>query len=145
MLRGILGDEVFWKGIRTYYARYMNGSATTADFIRVMEETSGQDLKPFFDQWLYKPGALRVKGNWSYNATRKELEIQLDQEQTDGSLFTMPIQVSFALPGKTIPVQRTIILKDKSNRYTFPAEAAPTEVLLDPEHWVLMDAEFLRK
>jgi aminopeptidase N len=145
MLRGILGDEVFWKGIRTYYARYMNGSATTADFIRVMEETSGKDLKPFFDQWLYKPGALRVKGNWSYNATRKELEIQLDQEQTDGSLFTMPIQASFALPGKTIPVQRTIILKDKSNRYTFPTEAAPTEVLLDPEHWVLMDAEFLRK
>ena len=145
MLRGILGDEVFWKGIRTYYARCMNGSATTADFIRVMEETTGQDLKAFFDQWLYKPGALRVKGNWSYNAARKELEIRLDQVQTDGSLFTMPIQVSFALPGKTIPVQRTIILKDKSNRYTFPAEASPTEVLLDPEHWVLMDTEFLRK
>jgi aminopeptidase N len=50
MLRGILGDELFWKGIRSYYARYFNGNATTADFIRVMEETSGRDLKQFFDQ-----------------------------------------------------------------------------------------------
>jgi aminopeptidase N len=142
MLRGILGDDIFWKGIRTYYARYMNGSATTADFIRMMEETSGQDLKTFFGQWLYKPGTLRVKGNWTYNAARKELEIQLDQVQTDGSLFVMPVQVSIALPGKTTPVRQVITLKDKVSKYTIPVEAAPIEVVLDPEHWVLMDAVF---
>jgi aminopeptidase N len=143
MLRGILGDEVFWMGIRTYYARYFNGSATTADFIRVMEETSGQDLKTFFDQWLYRPGALRVKGSWTYNAARKEVEIQLDQVQTDGSLFTMPIQVSISQPGKPAPIRKTVTLRGKKNSFVVPVDAAPSRVVLDPEKWVLMESEWV--
>ena len=133
MLRGILGDEIFWNGIRSYYARHMNGSATTADYIRVMEETSGQDLKPFFDQWLYKPGALRIKGNWTYNPARKELVIQLDQVQTDGSLFTMPIQVATSLPGKPAPIRKTVALTGKSNTFSIPLDVAPISVVLDPD------------
>jgi aminopeptidase N len=143
MLRGVLGDEVFWKGIRTYYARYFNGNATTADFIRVMEETSGKDLKQFFDQWLYKPGTLKVKGNWTFNAARKELEIQLDQVQTDGSLFTMPIQFAISLPGKPAPIRKTVALTGKSNTFSIPLDAAPFSVVLDPDGWVLMESEWV--
>jgi VCBS repeat-containing protein len=143
MLRGILGDEVFWKGIRTYYAKYMNGHATTADFIRTMEETSGQNLKTFFDQWLYKPGTLKIKGSWHYNATQKELVLQLNQTQTDGSVFTMPIQVDIRQTGKQI--RKTITLSGKSNTISIPLDNAPTEVVLDPDHWVLMEAEMKQK
>jgi VCBS repeat-containing protein len=143
MLRGILGDEVFWKGIRTYYAKYMNGHATTADFIRTMEETSGQNIKTFFDQWLYKPGTLKIKGSWHYNATQKELVLQLNQTQTDGSVFTMPIQVDIRQTGKQI--RKTITLSGKSNTISIPLDNAPTEVVLDPDHWVLMEAEMKQK
>jgi aminopeptidase N len=48
MLRGILGDELFWEGIPAYFALRMNSSATTADFIGAMEESSVQDLSAFF-------------------------------------------------------------------------------------------------
>jgi aminopeptidase N len=142
MLRGILGDEVFWKGIRTYYAKYMNSHASTADFISIMEEVSGKELNYFFDQWLYKPGTLRIKGSWRYDATRKELVLQLNQTQTDGSVFTMPIQVEIRQGGKQI--RKTITLSGKSNTINIPVEGAPTELILDPDHWVLMDAELSR-
>ncbi|MEJ0034143.1 MAG: M1 family metallopeptidase [Bacteroidota bacterium] len=59
-LRGMMGDDKFWKGVRSYYRKYMNSNATTADFRREMEEASGLDLATFFDQWLYKPGKLGV-------------------------------------------------------------------------------------
>ena len=36
MLRGRLGDEAFWRGIRLYYARHFNETATTDDFMRAM-------------------------------------------------------------------------------------------------------------
>jgi aminopeptidase N len=49
MLRELVGDEAFWAGIREYYARHRNGSATTADFRRAMEEASGRDLETFFE------------------------------------------------------------------------------------------------
>src|SRR6185503_10652625 len=57
MLRGQVGTEKFWAGIRDYYRRYRDGNASTADFRRVMEENSGQDLGWFFEQWLYRAGS----------------------------------------------------------------------------------------
>ena len=56
MLRERLGDEAFWRGIRLYYARYLNVTASTDDFMRAMEEASGDDLQGFFDQWLRQGG-----------------------------------------------------------------------------------------
>jgi aminopeptidase N len=145
MLRGMLGDDIFWKGIRSYYAKHINGSATTADFRMAMEEASGKDLKQFFEQWLYQPGTLRLKGNWQYNEVKKEITLQLNQIQDDGSVFKMPLQIAIQQQGKTIPLITTITLAEKSNTYTIPFDALPSGVVLDPDTWVLMDAELVKK
>ena len=55
-LRLTVGDEAFFETLRTYFARYNESAATTADFIVVAEEVSGQDLGDLFDQWLYGDG-----------------------------------------------------------------------------------------
>jgi aminopeptidase N len=52
-LRLEVGDEVFFKILKTYFERYKNGNATTDDFIAVAEKVSGKDLTKFFDGWLY--------------------------------------------------------------------------------------------
>lgn len=52
-LRLTVGDEMFFDIVRTYYDRFKYGNATTADFITVAGEVSGQDLTGFFDAWLY--------------------------------------------------------------------------------------------
>ena len=39
-LRGIVGDETFWAGIRSYYRAHQDGHATTADFRGEMERAS---------------------------------------------------------------------------------------------------------
>ena len=56
MLRGMLGDDVFFAGIRSYYARFRDSLASTADFRATMEEASGTELGWFFEQWLHRPG-----------------------------------------------------------------------------------------
>jgi aminopeptidase N len=52
-LRRKVGDNTFFQILRDYYERYRNGNATTADFIAVAEDASGQDLSGFFHDWLY--------------------------------------------------------------------------------------------
>jgi aminopeptidase N len=52
-LRLEVGDEAFFKILKTYFARYKNGNASTDDFIAVANEVSGKDLTGFFDSWLY--------------------------------------------------------------------------------------------
>lgn len=54
-LRLAVGDETFFKTLKTYYERYQFGNASTADFIAVAEEVSGQSLDDLFDAWLYAP------------------------------------------------------------------------------------------
>jgi aminopeptidase N len=144
MLRGVVGTENFWKGIQSYYKTYMNRNATTADFIRVMEETSGMELKGFFEQWLYKPGTLQYNGSWQYNNKKKEIKITLEQVQTDGSFFKMPIQVAiYTSAGK--PVIKTLPVNEKRSEFTISVDSEPGDVVLDPNHWVLMEATWGKK
>lgn len=145
MLRGILGDELFWKGIRLYYSKYMNRNCTTDDFRSAMEEVSGTNLKQFFEQWLYKPGTLNVKGTWEYDQANKKVIIKLEQVQNDGSLFNMPVPIAIHLPGKTSVIKKIIDLKEKSVVYTIPLDSSPTEIIIDPDKWVLMNVEFNKK
>ena len=142
MLRGVIGSEAFQRGIRAYYARHFNGNATTADFRRAMEEASGQELGWFFEQWLYKPGTLKVAGSWSYDAAAGQVRMTLDQVQTDGRLFTMPIEIGVYSKGQPTPVMERVRVTAKSNTFTINAPTAPDSVRLDPNVWVLMDATF---
>ena len=54
-LRLRVGDEAFFDTLRTYTDRFRNSHATTADFIAVAEEVSGEQLGEFFDAWVYTP------------------------------------------------------------------------------------------
>ncbi|HNK63970.1 MAG TPA: M1 family metallopeptidase, partial [Anaerolineales bacterium] len=59
-LRLKVGDEAFFKILKTYYGRHQYGNATTDDFIQVAEEVSGDDLQEFFDLWLYNETIPRI-------------------------------------------------------------------------------------
>jgi len=52
-LRLQVGDEAFFQILRTYTERYRYGVAGTDEFVAIAEEVSGEDLKPFFDAWLF--------------------------------------------------------------------------------------------
>ena len=51
-LRAKIGDDAFFAGARLWLTEYDDSNATTADFEAVMEESSGQQLQTFFDDWL---------------------------------------------------------------------------------------------
>ena len=145
MLRGMIGNDLFWQGIQNYYAKYQDLNATTADFRREMEEASGMNLEQFFDQWLYKPGNLMIDGNWTYNFNEKKLEINLNQVQKNTGIITMPIQVAIYQAGSIEPVMKILKLEKEKNSFSIPLADNPNNVVLDPEFWVLMDADFKKK
>lgn len=144
MLRGVVGTENFWKGIKIYYGKYKDSHATVADFRRVMEEVSGKDLSTFFDQWLHKPGTLKYQGNWRFDNDKKELTIKLDQVQTDGSFFKMPMEIGIYYAGQSKPQIEIVQVDKKSNTFTIKATKEPEKVILDPNMWILMDADFVK-
>jgi aminopeptidase N len=142
MLRHRMGTARFWDGIRDYYQRYRNGSVTTDDFRQVMESHVGQDLRPFFTQWLARAGSPSVDGGWRYDAATKRIVIDLAQTQP-GEPFRLPIEVGITVAGAT----RIEMLEftQTQQQFSVPADQEPTAVTLDPNTWVLMDARFSRR
>jgi aminopeptidase N len=164
MLRGVLGDDRFWSGIRVYYSRYRNGNASSDDFRRAIEDAcradtgcpaEDKDLSWFFPEWLNRGGVLQLAGHWRYDAAAKQIEVTLDQTQTSG-LYRMPIEVSVTVPpspaGSPPPAATgrrgggagptTTVVKmwidQAHNTMTIPVTAEPNDVQLDPHVWVTM-------
>jgi len=142
MLRGVIGTENFWTGIREYYRRYRDGHASTSDLRRVMEETSRQDLGWFFDQWLRRPTSPSFDGGWQYDAAGKKIQVEITQTQP-GEAYRMPFEigVTTADPGGRGPRSENVRLEMKSKRdvFTIAADGEPTAVTFDPNTWLLTD------
>ena len=144
MLRGMVGDDAFWRGIRSYYQAHMNGHATTADFRGEMERASGRDLRPFFDQWLTRGGLVRLEGDWQHDASAGTVTIRLTQ--TDRArLFAMPIQVAIYQAGNPVPTMATVEVSGPTHEFRLAASARPERIVLDPNQFVLMDARFVER
>ena len=144
MLRGVLGTEIFWKGIRVYYNKYKDLNVRTSDFKRIMENVSKKDLSVFFDQWLYKPGIFKLKGNWKYDRKKSQVIIDLKQIQNDGSLFQMPIEIEIIYENDIKQIE-LIQIKTKSNLFAIDVDKEPKNVIIDPNYWVLMNKDFKKK
>jgi hypothetical protein len=52
-LEYVLGDSVFWAGMKEYFRRWHFKSPTLHDFKRTMEDVSGTKLDWYFDQWFH--------------------------------------------------------------------------------------------
>jgi len=92
MLRRKLGDGAFWKGLNTYYLKHRGANANTSDFREVMEQISGQNLKPFFKQWLNTAGHPDLDIKWTYDAKTRIVDITVDQKQS--ALYSFPLEVN---------------------------------------------------
>ena len=127
-----------------YYKKYQDLNATTDDFKRVMEEVSGRDLTVFFEQWLYKPGTLNLSGNWTYNKGKGELTVDLNQVQTDGSVFEMPLEIELDFGNNKKQVE-VIQIKGKSNSFQLKVDSEPKNIVVDPNLWVLKTLDFKKR
>lgn len=104
-LRYIVGEETFWKGMRAYYASWKFQHPEPIDFIRVMEKTSGMQLKWYFNYWVgttkqidytvrgIEPGADRSVVRLT-RAGEIPMPIDLEVTYKDGSRETIHIPLN---------------------------------------------------
>lgn len=57
LLRQEIGDEPFWRGLKTFVSRYRNRPADWESIETVFSQESGRSLRWFFEQWIERPGA----------------------------------------------------------------------------------------
>jgi aminopeptidase N len=138
MLRGLIGTDTFWRGIRLYYQSHMNGLASTVDLRRDMEQVSGQDLRWFFDQWLTRSGVPAVSGSWSYDAVAKKVAVTVKQAGA-GEPYRFALGIGVMTAAAATPAVQQVQVTGRESTFTIPADTEPTAVILDPGVWLLAD------
>ena len=135
MLRGEVGDGTFWKGMRTYYERFRDRNASTADFAAVMEEVSGRELEWFFDQWLRRPGVPELEVEWRFDEATSAVELTV--AQLGPTIYRLPLDVEAVLDdGRT--VRGRVDVEGERTAASLPVPARPERLRIDPDAWLLM-------
>jgi aminopeptidase N len=142
MLRGVVGDSGFWRGIRDYYRRYRDSSVTSADFQRVMEHASGQELDWFFAQWLRQPGYPRLDVTWRWDAVSRRVALNIDQTQpADWGLFRLPAVTVEFVSGGDVRSRRTVSVSAARQTQQLDLPGPPSAVRVDPDGALLLTAQ----
>lgn len=138
MLRGVMGDEAFFRSMRRYVERFGGGTADTDDLLAVVEEVHGAPLDWFFDQWLHSPGHPVYRVDWSWDEGAGAVDLRVGQEQDPSwPAFRMPVELEFEVPGVPGPIRRTEWIEGREWRGRIPLPGRPTGFRFDPDGRVL--------
>lgn len=138
MLRWVLGDSVFFKGIRRYLddAAVTYSFARTADLKKALETESGKNLETFFQKWIYGQGYPNYNAEWTQN-NNNWIKVKLNQTTSHPSVsfYEMPV----TLVAKSGSQESTFIVDHRYSGQEFwlnPGFAVDS-ILVDPKLWIL--------
>jgi aminopeptidase N len=134
MLRGIMGDRAFFAAVRDYYSAYRDRNASTGELRVIMERHAGQPLDWFFRQWIFEQGHPVFATSWTWQ--NGKVAVDVEQKQA-GAVFRVPTVIE--LRGEGAPHRETVVIDERRERFELESESRPSEVVLDPDEWVLKE------
>ena len=138
MLRWVLGDTSFFRGVRQYIddPKLAYGFARTADLERNLEQVSGKDLTGFFNDWFKGQGYPSYTIKWAQNKnTWAKITVSQTTSHPSVSFFEMPLALTF----KSGAQEKKIVVNNTFNNEIFWEQIGfkADTVIIDPEYWVL--------
>jgi hypothetical protein len=145
-LESIVGEETLRKAIHTWFMQRRFTHPTGTDFLRTVEEVSGQDLKWFFDQAVTGTRILDYevlsvdseRADWpAKTKPGKDTLYQSTVVIHRKGDFILPVEVAIRFDdGQT--VRERWNGEDRWISYVYQRHAKVTTVEVDPEHRVLL-------
>ena len=144
MLRDMMGEAAFKKGIQSYYKKYMNSNASSSDFQLEMERASKQDLTAFFNQWLHRGGLIKLNAGWKYDPIKKQLTVTVNQLQKQNELYNFPLDIAIKIPGNNTAVLKKVNIKNQTEIVVFSLVKKPVTVEFDPRKVLLSTIQLIK-
>ncbi len=136
MLRWEMGDDVFFKFLRSLLAQNADKGVRSLDVEKIANAEANLQLTPFFAQWVDGTGApafndkytvYRLGNNKGFRTTGS-----IDQ---DLDLFRMPVELQIDTDGKT--ENRRVDVSGQDSPYSVDTFGRPRKITIDPNNWLL--------
>lgn len=131
MARRLVGDKVFWAGLRDVFREKCFHVASWDDFAEALGRAGGRNLKPFFGQWVTRPGAPKLalegvkvkKDNQAW-----EVSGRLTQK---APYYDMEVPLRLETDGASIEAK--ISSTGREAFFTLSSNATPRRLVADPD------------
>lgn len=130
MLREMLGEEVFFRGLREFFSVHRYGTARTRDFINTMQKISGRRLDGFFKMWFYSYHLPDIKASHRVEKKGETHRLQVSLMQR-GEPFVFPLWVEWT--EDRTKVRKMVLVEERSQHFIFETPVNPRKVKLDPD------------
>jgi len=141
MLRGVIGDENFFKTLKTFAGQNAWKSVTTDDFKKVAETVTGENLGYFFIQWIESSGAPEFKLEYTIFRTQKGFRA-MGKIAQDLDTFRMPVNLKIETEGN--PEEKRVEVMGTSSEFSVDTFGKPKNIMLDPDNRVLRYSNAMR-
>ncbi|MCP4363941.1 MAG: PDZ domain-containing protein [Planctomycetes bacterium] len=136
MLRQEIGDEHFFAGLRQLYQDKKYGEASWSDLENIFAATSGQELSPFFSQWLSRADILSFtveQVGMEQEGGDTAISFHIVQKTKQPYQFRLPVLVTTR--GETI--RKTLLINSANQEVVITVPSLPKELIIDPDYQLL--------
>jgi aminopeptidase N len=134
MVRARLGDTLFWKAMARYVKDNAARNVETVDLARAIEEVTGLNFAPFFDQWVFHAGHPEFDVTYEWDDARGQAVVTVKQTQSvdeQTPLFATPVTIEFGhAAGATESF--TVDCDAAAETFHFKLRAKPQTCVFDP-------------
>ena len=134
MLRGIMGDEAFFKLLKQVPDQFAGKSIDTEQFKRAAEDIAKDNYTGYFLQWVESSGAPEFTLEYATFRTKDGFRVN-GKVMQDLDLFRMPVKLRIETEGN--PEEKTVIVSGTSTEFAVETFGKPTNVVLDSAGEVL--------
>lgn len=135
MLRKYVGDDAFFTALGNYLTKNKYSAVEISKLRAAFEETTGEDLMWFFDQWFLQRGHPELKVTHTYTNGQVLLRVQQTQDTLFQPVFRLPVTVTIWQKDKGIDHHITVTKADQT--FSFLAADRPSLVKFDSEAQLL--------
>jgi aminopeptidase N len=147
MLRNLLGDQAFGRGLQYYLTKYRFASAETDEFRLALEDATGQNLDWFFRQWVFGAGFPKLKVTKAWDDSTHLLRLTVEQDQQIDSLtgyfrFPLVVECTTDSGNTTRTFCQTFWMNGKEENFFMKLDGPPLMVIADKGYRLLKELQF---
>lgn len=142
MLRNLIGDQHFFRGLQLLIERHRFQRAGWADVEAAFARASGQDLRWFFEQWLERDDIPRLTVNnvrLDQRDGMSRVRFTLTQKNTTPYRLLVPVAVT--TPGTKETQKFTVTTTDRSTEVELLVNGLPTMLQVDPAYDLMRELQ----
>ncbi|WP_315984797.1 M1 family metallopeptidase [Hymenobacter sp. BT190] len=139
MLRNYVGDEAFFASLNRYLTQNRFATSEIAKLRIAFEETTGEDLMWFFDQWFMQRGHPELKVTHSFANGQVSMRVQQLQDSTFTPIYRLPVTITVWANNQ--PTDHRITVTKADQTFRLPSSQRPSLVKFDGQGQLLAEIE----